>query len=139
MRTIALETFKIINKKKPLFIQDLVIIKNNSYNFRYALNKNSTCIYKQKQKAVANIPSVRQHWLDTAWTACTFLSSTPQLSREALATWIAVCDCQQYFYLHACIEWFLVYELCFILLFCVLIFFSISFWFILMFFQTANQ
>ena len=35
MRTIALETFKIINKKKNLFIQDLVIIKNNSYNFRY--------------------------------------------------------------------------------------------------------
>ena len=35
MCTIALETFKIINKKSPLFIQDLVIIKNNSYNFRY--------------------------------------------------------------------------------------------------------
>ena len=35
MHTIALETFKIINKKSPLFIQDLVIIKNNSYNFRY--------------------------------------------------------------------------------------------------------
>jgi hypothetical protein len=35
IRTIALETFKIINKKSPLFIQDLVIIKNNSYNFRY--------------------------------------------------------------------------------------------------------
>ena len=35
MRTIALETFKIINKKSPLFIQDLVIIKNNSYKFRY--------------------------------------------------------------------------------------------------------
>jgi hypothetical protein len=26
---------KIINKKSPLFMQDLVIIKNNSYNFRY--------------------------------------------------------------------------------------------------------
>jgi hypothetical protein len=35
MRTIALETFKIINKKSPLFIQDLFIIKNNLYNFRY--------------------------------------------------------------------------------------------------------
>jgi hypothetical protein len=35
MRTIALETFKIINKKSPLFSQDLVIIKNYSYNFRY--------------------------------------------------------------------------------------------------------
>jgi hypothetical protein len=37
--------------------------------------------------------------------------------------------------LHACIEWFLVYNLCFILLFCVLIFFSISYWLILMFFH----
>ena len=35
IRTIALETFKIRNKKSPLFIQDLVIIKNNSYNFKY--------------------------------------------------------------------------------------------------------
>jgi hypothetical protein len=35
IRTIALETFKIINRKSPLFIQDLGIIKNNSYNFRY--------------------------------------------------------------------------------------------------------
>jgi hypothetical protein len=37
--------------------------------------------------------------------------------------------------LHACVEWFLVYDLSCILLFCVLIFFSISFWFILMFFH----
>ena len=35
MRTIALETFKIISKKSPLFIQDLVVIKNSTYNFRY--------------------------------------------------------------------------------------------------------
>jgi hypothetical protein len=34
MRTIALETFKIIHKKSPLFLQDLVTIKNNIYNFR---------------------------------------------------------------------------------------------------------
>jgi hypothetical protein len=32
---------------------------------------------KIKIKAVANISSVRQHWVDTACTACTFLSSTP--------------------------------------------------------------
>jgi hypothetical protein len=38
MRTIALETFKIIHKKSPLFLQDLVTIKNNIYNFRYILN-----------------------------------------------------------------------------------------------------
>ena len=36
MRTIALETFKIIHKKSPTFLQDLVVIKNNSYNFRYS-------------------------------------------------------------------------------------------------------
>ena len=35
MRTIALETFKIIHKKSPLFLQDFVTIKNNIYNFRY--------------------------------------------------------------------------------------------------------
>ena len=35
MRTIALETFKIIHKKSPLFLQDLLTIKNNIYNFRY--------------------------------------------------------------------------------------------------------
>ena len=35
MRTTALETFKIIHKKSPLFLQDLVTIKNNIYNFRY--------------------------------------------------------------------------------------------------------
>ena len=35
MRTIALETFKIVNNKCPLFIQDLVAINNNNYNFRY--------------------------------------------------------------------------------------------------------
>jgi hypothetical protein len=34
MRTIALETFKIVDNKCPLFIQELVI-KNNNYNFRY--------------------------------------------------------------------------------------------------------
>jgi len=33
IHTIALETFKIVNNKCPLFIQDLV--KNNNYNFRY--------------------------------------------------------------------------------------------------------
>jgi hypothetical protein len=35
MRTIVLETFKIIHKKSPLFSQDLVTIKINIYNFRY--------------------------------------------------------------------------------------------------------
>jgi hypothetical protein len=35
MRTIALETFKIIHKKSPLLLQNLVTIKNNIYNFRH--------------------------------------------------------------------------------------------------------
>ena len=34
-RTLAIETFKIINKSSPLFLHDLVNIKENSYNFRY--------------------------------------------------------------------------------------------------------
>lgn len=35
MRTIALESFKIINKISPYYLQDLIVIKDNSYNFRY--------------------------------------------------------------------------------------------------------
>ena len=35
MRTIALKTFKIIHKKSPLFLQDLITIKYNIYNVRY--------------------------------------------------------------------------------------------------------
>ena len=36
LRTLAIETFKIINKSSPEFIQDLVNMKDNSYNFRYS-------------------------------------------------------------------------------------------------------
>ena len=35
MRTMALETFKILNKSSPEFIQNIITIKENSYNFRY--------------------------------------------------------------------------------------------------------
>ena len=35
MRTMALETFKILNKSSPEFIQNIITIKDNSYNFRY--------------------------------------------------------------------------------------------------------
>ena len=31
----ALETFKILNKSSPEFIQNIITIKDNSYNFRY--------------------------------------------------------------------------------------------------------
>ena len=32
---IAIETFKIINKQSPLYLHDLVQIKQNKYSFRY--------------------------------------------------------------------------------------------------------
>ena len=35
LRTMALETYKIINKSSPEFLHNLVNIKENSYNFRY--------------------------------------------------------------------------------------------------------
>ena len=36
IRTIAIETFKIINKEPPQYLHDLVSLKNNKYNFRYS-------------------------------------------------------------------------------------------------------
>jgi hypothetical protein len=35
IRTMALETFKILNKSNPEFIKNIITIKENSYNFRY--------------------------------------------------------------------------------------------------------
>jgi hypothetical protein len=35
IRTIAIETFKIINKQSPLYLQDLVQTKQNKYSLRY--------------------------------------------------------------------------------------------------------
>ena len=35
IRTMALETFKILNKSSPEFIQNIITIKENPYNFRY--------------------------------------------------------------------------------------------------------
>jgi hypothetical protein len=34
--TIAIETFKIINKETPQYLHNLVTLKNNKYNFRYS-------------------------------------------------------------------------------------------------------
>jgi len=36
MRTISIETFKIINKETPQYLDDLVTLKNNKYNFTYS-------------------------------------------------------------------------------------------------------
>ena len=35
IRTIAIETFKIVNKTSPLYLHDLITIKQNKYSFRY--------------------------------------------------------------------------------------------------------
>jgi hypothetical protein len=35
IRTIAIETFKIDNKTSPLYINDLITIKQSKYSFRY--------------------------------------------------------------------------------------------------------
>ena len=35
IRTMALETFKILNKSSPEFIQNIITIKENPYDFRY--------------------------------------------------------------------------------------------------------
>jgi len=45
IRYIALETFKIINKQSPVYLHDLIEIKQNNYSFRY--------------KNTANLPRVR--------------------------------------------------------------------------------
>ena len=36
IRTIAIETFKIINKETPQYLHDLVTLENNKYNLRYS-------------------------------------------------------------------------------------------------------
>ena len=35
LRIITIETFKILHKSSPVILQDLINIKNHSYNFRY--------------------------------------------------------------------------------------------------------
>ena len=35
MRTIALESFNILNNLSPAYVDDLLTFKNHSYNFRY--------------------------------------------------------------------------------------------------------
>jgi hypothetical protein len=35
MRSLAIEVYKVINKECPVYLQDSIHIKNNSYSFRY--------------------------------------------------------------------------------------------------------
>ena len=36
MRTLALETFRIIHKETPVYLHDIINVKYNSYSFRYS-------------------------------------------------------------------------------------------------------
>ena len=45
IHTIAIETFKNINKETPQYLHDLVTLKNNKYNFRYS----NTAQYQQSR------------------------------------------------------------------------------------------
>ena len=36
--TIAIETFKIVNKNSPLYLHDLITIKQSNFSFRYQNN-----------------------------------------------------------------------------------------------------
>ena len=56
MRTMALETFKIVNKSSPEFIQNIIKIKENSYNFRY---QNTVDLDKEQQGMVKKSFSYR--------------------------------------------------------------------------------
>ena len=61
MRTIALETHKILNKQGPLYLHDLVTIKDGNYHFRY--------------RNTAQIPQVRT----TTYGSRSFRASAPKL------------------------------------------------------------
>jgi len=37
MRTMALKTYKIVNKSSPEFLHNHITLEDNSYNFRYKL------------------------------------------------------------------------------------------------------
>jgi hypothetical protein len=39
MRTMALETYKIVNKLAPVCLHDLVNVKNSKYAFRHTVSK----------------------------------------------------------------------------------------------------
>ncbi len=61
LKTMAIETFKIINNQCPLYLNDLICIKEQSYSFRYS--------------KTAFIPQVRT----TSYVLHSFRSSAPKL------------------------------------------------------------
>ena len=64
MRTLALESFKIVHGKSPLFLQDLIVLKNNRYNFRYS----NTAEVTQARTSRYGLSSFR-HMAATVWNS----------------------------------------------------------------------
>ena len=48
MRTIALESFKILNNLSPAYLNDLLTFKNHSYNFRYQKTHQSIYLHNNQ-------------------------------------------------------------------------------------------
>jgi hypothetical protein len=61
IRTIAIETFKIINKQSPLYLHDLVQIKQNKYSFRYQNTAHLPRVDKNKTYIIQCIYSASTH------------------------------------------------------------------------------
>ena len=49
IRTIAIETFEIMNKETPQYLHDLVTLRNNKYNFRYMYSNTAHTMYTNSQ------------------------------------------------------------------------------------------
>ena len=71
MRTIALESFKILNKLSPAYLNDLLTVKNHSYNFRY-----------QKTVEVPQVRTVKHDSRSFRSTAAKIWNSLPQHLRD---------------------------------------------------------
>ena len=71
MRTIALESFKILNKLSPAYLNDLLTVKNHSYNFRY-----------QKTVEVPQVRTVKHGSRSFRSTAAKIWNSLPQHLRD---------------------------------------------------------
>ena len=71
MRTIALESFKILNNLSLANLKDLLTFKNNSYNFRY-----------QRAVEVPQVRTVKHGSRSFRSTAAKILNSLPQHLRD---------------------------------------------------------
>ena len=54
--TIAIQSFKIINKERPQYIHYLVVLNNNKYDFSYS--------------NTAHIPTVKTIWIELFYIVC---------------------------------------------------------------------